>query len=247
MYYGGDTMLKIAVLNATNQGKQLMNHLLLYSFQKNTELEVSAFSTSVELCKANTERFYDLIFLNIDVAEEDIQQIWVCFRDEMRNEETAIIFISENKQCPAEYIKLHPRDYLVQPVTYKNLSKCMDSYMRFKFQGNVLFSYKKNRTVCTINVSRIVYLQSIEKKVVIHTKKEKIEFYGKLSECMKADCFNHFICIHQSFFINSQYIERVEREYVILTGDVRLPISRAKAENIRKWSCEKLRVANFSI
>ena len=240
-------MLKVAVFDATKQGKQLINHLLLYSYQKNTELEVSALSTCAELCEASTERHYDLIFLNIDGAEEDIQQIGTCLRGEMRNENTVIIFISAKEQCPAEYIKLHPRDYLIQPITYKALNECMESYMKFKLQSNDLFSYKKNRTVCTINVSRIIYLQSIGKKVVIHTQKEKIEFYGKLSECMKENCFNQFIDIHQSFFINSQYIERVEREYVILAGDIQLPISRAKAANIRNWSNEKQGVANFSI
>lgn len=197
-------MLAIAIFDTTKQRKQLINHLLLYSYQKNTELEVSAFSTYAELCETIAERHYDLIFLNIDGAEEDVLQIGTCLRGEMHNEDTAIIFISAKEQCPAEYIKLHPRDYLIQLVTYQVLNKC---YIKFKLHSNDLFRYKRNRTVCTINVSQIIYLQSIGKKVVIHTKKEKIEFYGKLSECMKENCFNQFIDIHQSFFINSQYIE----------------------------------------
>lgn len=247
MHHGGDTMLEIAIFCLTNQGKQLKDHLLLYSYQKNIEFEVSAFFTSDELCEAISERFYDLIFLDIDGVKDDIQPIGSLLRDEMRNESTAIIFISEKGLCPTKYIKLQPRDCLIQPVTYKTLDKCMNSYIKSKQQRNELFSYKKNRTVCTIHVSRIVYLQSIGKKIVIHTKKEKIEFYGKLSECMKEVCFNNFIDIHQSFFINSQYIERVEREYVILAGDIRLPISRTKAGNIRDWSSEKPKVANFAI
>lgn len=228
-------MLKIAVINVMKQEKQLIDHLLLYSYQKNTEFEVTVFSACSELCEACAEQFYDLIFLNIDCAKEDIRQIGSCLRNEIHNGETTIVFVSEKEQCPAEYIKLHPSDYLIQPVSYKALSQCMDSCMEWKLRRNDLFSYKKNRSVCSISVSQIVYLQSIGKKIVIHAKKEKIEFYGKLSECMTENCFNHFIDIHQSFLINSQYIERVEREYVILSGDIRLPISRAKAENIRNW------------
>lgn len=239
LHNGGDTILKIAIFYATNQGKQLTDHLLLYSYQNNIEFEVLAFSTCDELCETISEQFYDLIFLDIDGDEKDIQQIGFFLRDKMHNEDTEIIFISKNKKCPAEYIKFHPRDYLIQPVTCMALNKCMYSYMKSKIHRNDLFSYKKNKTVCFINVSRIVYMQSIGKKVVIHTKKEKIDFYGKLSECMSEPCFYHFIDIHQSFFINSQYIEQVRREYVILAGDIRLPISRTKAGNIRNWSIKK--------
>lgn len=240
-------MLRITIYCTTKQGKLLKDHLLLYSYQKNIDIELSTFYTCGELYKAISERFYDLFFLDIDGVEGDIQQIGSFFRTDMRNEATTIIFISEKELCPTEYIKLQPRDCLMQPVTYEALARCMDSYMRFRLQGNELFSYKKNRTLCTIHVSGIVYLQSIGKKVVIHTTKEKIEFYGKLSECMKEVCFHHFIDIHQSFFINSHHIERVEREYVILAGDIRLPISRTKAGNIKNWLIEKQKVANDSI
>lgn len=232
-------MLNIAICSDNKKGTQLKDFLNLYCIQKNIEFEVSVFMTCSKLCELYSENLFNIIFLDLDYNEQDIQNIEYYIKTEFFDKNTVIVFISEEEKCHARFIKLHPFDYLILPIKYSELYTCMNNYLNFYFQENILFMYHKNHTKYYINPSKILYLQSSGKKIIIHTIKEKFEFYAKLSDCMKEDCFKNFIEIHKSFWVNPQYIHKVERENVILINNIKLPISRTKALNVKIWQNKK--------
>ncbi len=170
-----------------------------------------------------------MIIVNLDFKTIDVKKIFNHIRVVLYDEETAIVIASENEYGSLELIKYKLFDYLKMPIDKKSIYNCIDLYER----GNEIkwFTYSCCRTEFKIAVSKIIYLENVDRKVVIHTINEQISFYGKLSECRCKDCFSSFIDIHQSFLVNPIHVEK--NKLFVRGGDV-LPISRNKFNDIRK-------------
>lgn len=174
-----------------------------------------------------------MVFLDLEI--EKVLQAAHHIRNDLNDEETAIVIMSPSENCSSEIIKVHPLDYLVYPLDYEKTSMCINNYLGTRQMNSELFKYTRKRCKYQIPVSKIVYSQSNGKKIILHTKNEAIDFYGRLSDCINNKCFKKIIQIHQSFFVNSECIEKISQNHLILNGNVRLPMSRQRKKNVKEY------------
>lgn len=227
-------MLNIAIFGKERSAQFLKDSIIRYNIQSNKDNRITIFYTLEDLIKVFCSKCdYDILFVDLDKSENDIFQIMSHIRHFLLNEEIAIIVLSSSEYCQANLIKFHIFDYIYNPVEYTELSECLNNYIKIKRLSNSMFQYIRHKSVFEIAVAHIIFFESKGKKIIIHTVNQKFEFYGRLSECLKQKCIKDFIDIHQSFLVNPVHIKSREHNFLIVTGNIKLPISRNKMKNIR--------------
>lgn len=230
-------MVKIAVVDDDKViCESMKEELTKYSVQNNFDNKIDIYYNCETIIKEiECGKEFDIIFLDIEFKEKmNGMQFGDYLRNKQQNAEVTIIYISSMEGYAKQLFQFHPFDFIIKPITYEKISKCMDSYYKTNFLTNKYFRFMKSKSEHDISVNQIEYLQSKGKKVIMHTVTEEIEFYGQLSNCVNEKCFKKFIVIHKSYFVNPIYIERFSYDYVILKGNIKLPNSRTYQEKVRE-------------
>lgn len=215
---------------------KLKSELIRYSIWNDQDYYIDTyFNCESAISNLKLENGYDIIFLDIEFNNMmNGIQLGDFLRNKMLNVETSIIFISSIEEYAKQLFKIHPFDFLIKPVSYEKIENCLNSYFKMNYLKNKYFKFMKNKSEHEISVNQIKYLQSDSKKIIIHTNNENIEFYGRLSNYINEKCFENFIIIHKSFFVNPLYIERFGYNYVIVKDNINLPISRKYQDIVRE-------------
>lgn len=230
-------MIRIAIVDDDEiVCENLKKELITYSVQNNSEYKIEVYyscESIITALEANND--FDIIFLDIEFGDlMNGIQFGDFMRNKLLNAEATIIFISSMEEYAKQLFKIHPFDFIIKPLTFEKIEKCMESYYKTNYLKNKYFRFMKNKSEHDISVNQIKYLQSEGRKIIIHTRNEKIEFYGQLPNYINQKCFDKFIIIHKSFFVNPLYIDKFGYDYVILKDDIKLTISRKYRETVRE-------------
>ena len=86
---------------------------------------------------------------------------------------------------------------------------------------------RKKNVIINVPMDELYYAESENRKVLLHTKRELIDYYGRigeLAETLPAD----FYRIHRSFIVNMKYVRSYSRFEVEMAEGSRLLISKYK-------------------
>lgn len=238
---GGDVMIRAAIADDEQYWIDKINeHVLNYSVHCDIEIQTEKFLS----CEALLTEYlrgskFDIIFLDIEFKNyENNAMNGIDFgkklRELFRDASTAVVYITSFKQYAIDSIKIRPFDFLEKPVTYEQISGVITQCVSDFEKGKKVFRFLSDKVESSIIVSNIRYFESDRRKVKIHTVNNVYEFYGKLSDIMNQKCLEDFICIHKSFLVNMNYIEKFTSNSVILYGTeaVELPISKNKKQMV---------------
>ena len=229
-------MIRIAVVDDDKTiCKQLSDSLTKYSVQENIEFEIESFYDCETLIqRLESKAVFDLYFLDIEFGEKmNGMQFGNYLRDSIISMHSTIIFISSMESYAKELFRIHPFDFLVKPLSFNNIKTTLDSFFKMYYHGNTNFSFTKNKSLHNISVSKVTFLESSGKKIIIHMHGDTTDFYGKLSDYIDMKCFSDFVMIHKSYFVNTKAIDRFGYNYVVLSDNTQLPISRAYQDDVR--------------
>lgn len=236
-------MIRIAICDSDEKNRNHIKKCLLeYDIRADYDLDVSCYSSCENLFNEYLSfKSYDFLIVDISKKKRDDSKMsGVELGKKIRNifleKDVAIAFMLHNDSCPIDAIKAKPFDFLVKPIDYFSIACCFDEYLKIHNRNYSSFKFIKDRVENTIFTSRIRYLHSIGKKVVIHTLNEDVEFYGQLSEIMQQQCFANFILIHKSFLINPIFVERYTNKKVYIYGKSidELPISKNRQNEAKE-------------
>lgn len=79
----------------------------------------------------------------------------------------------------------------------------------------------------------VLYLESSNHRVLIHTEEDTYSVYDKLSNFF-PQFPDSFIQCHKSFVINMSRIRRIEGNEIIFQDGSRVPVSKVYQEKVRK-------------
>lgn len=213
---------------------QIANMVYEYGRKENVEIVVSVWNTGEALYQDLTEQKpIDLLFLDIELVSTSGIQIGKRIRNELENPDISIAYISSKSSYALELFKIHPIDFLIKPLSAKDIWDTIDEALRLYNRGNTVFEYKANGYSCRIPHKYIIYFYSENKKINMVTKDSTVQFTGKIKDIIEIlpECF---IQIHQSYIINMNYISECSYETVKMSGGVELNISQPYRKMVRK-------------
>ena len=174
----------------------------------------------------------DLIFLDIELVRKDGISVGKFIRGEMEDIQTHIVYISSKQSYAMQLFKTQPLDFLIKPVSNKQLKEVLARSLKQKRSSDIYFEYQKGSSILRIPTRDIAYFMSMDKKIRLMAKDGEEEFYGKLKnilEKLPAD----FVMIHQSYIVNQLYVSEYSYDSVKMLDGTTLSISKPYRKSTR--------------
>lgn len=180
---------------------------------------------------------YDLIYLDVEMPL--MKELDAAKKLREMEISSLIIYISNYETYCESMIETEPFRFLRKPINDVNLFRkyFMSAYKKLE-NRNEYYTYSYKKIHHKININDIMYFESNNRKICIHTNgnQENNTFYGQLDKVEKEleskSCT--FIRIHQSYLVNSMYINTVQHDAVILENKDELPISEKRQKEIQR-------------
>lgn len=158
-----------------------------------------------------------------------------------------ITFVTGHPELCMTVFKYHIEafEYLIKPVSYQALEECMLSidkhYANYlnhqKHNKGAIIKIRSGNTDYTVELQNIIYVESINQKLVVHTKNRNIEFFGYLKDIINELNKNgkYFYRCHRSYIVNINHIKEVNYKdsYIIMSGDEKCYMSRQQKGEIK--------------
>lgn len=164
----------------------------------------------------------DILFLSVNLENKNTalilnNKITTLYKD------IKIVFIPEIINFMINGFSLKDSKYMLRPITYDTfndeLLKCIDNY-------------NEDNTLNGVDTKSILYAESFENNVIIHTVDGNfaIDFsLNKLSD--QLDSYIFYKC-HDRFLVNLKQIRKLNKESLLL-GDISIPISSNKFSELK--------------
>ena len=234
-------MITVAICDDEKKiGAELENALMNVLNSLNVKREIDVFFTGDELCKKlEAGTHYDLIFLDIEFAKDDIDGVEVgrLIRDTYKNNMTSIVYISWEKKYAMDLFDIRPLHFLVKPLSHEKVEKVVRTFLDISGRWSGALSYTIGYDTFKVPLKDILYLENQERKVVIYLADGRKEaFYGSLKSVYEEQLKRFdFLFIHASYAVNYDYVTTVEYSQLYLSNTaLPLPVSKHRRNAVRE-------------
>lgn len=190
------------------------------------EASIDAYFSGEELLAAyNQGKTYDILFLDIRMKKISGFDAARSIRD--INQNTVIIFITSLSEYIFSSFEYKPFWFLVKPVSedkFKHvLTKAMLEVANNKASEYSFFT--RENGLLSIEISKIIYLESVLRRIVIHTTCQQYSCYATIAAEEQKLIKHNFIRVHKGYLVNMAFIQRINKTNVVLKNSEVLPIS----------------------
>lgn len=226
--------MKIAICDDERKDLDLMGQ---YCKRLDPGIEVCRFMSGNQLLQAFESEFYDLILLDIEMAEPNGYEVGQMLAS--REKKPLIIFTTKTVNYAVRGYGLAFR-YLLKPVSYEQFAGVIRLALEKILPEKVAILVGNAKQI--LNASDIIYIEVLIHKVSFHLHSEKtITVRGALSEFMNQVSRSWFLQVHKSYCVNMDYIDRIYRNTLQLTDGTELPIGSKRQKEVHVRLQEYLR------
>ena len=203
------------------------------------QMEIIIFVQGTELLSnIASEGPFDLLFLDIKLADINGVSIGKILRSNIANEVTQIVYVSSQMDYALQLFQIRPMDFLLKPVKFIDIERIVRLYHRLFAENVNFFEYKAGRTSHQINVKYILYFQSEGRMIHMTTTSGMETFYDKLSNIEPQLNSNIFFNVHKSFVVNWNHVAEFHFNNIVMSnGDV-VPISQSRRPAVQEHILE---------
>lgn len=231
-------MLKVAVCDDIKDYIQKMEvYIEQYGKENSVEVKISSYVSGDHLMLTFAHKKYDIIFLDISMPEPDGFETARRIRE--IDQDAAIIFCTSYYTIPnaQKAYDVQAYDFLKKPVMYKKIESILDKvYKRKLVNAEEKFMLKTQEGVFSIQLSDIIYLETSEKTVIIHTVQRDFVTYQKLYEFEEKFEKGSFFRCHNSYLVNLEYVASFrDMNLVLMDGHkTMIPVSKYRKKELLK-------------
>ncbi|MCF0148274.1 MAG: response regulator transcription factor [Clostridium sp.] len=230
-------MFKIALVeNEKIHMKVNRCHVEMWSKENNIPISIKEFNTPEEfIFKSFGKETFDLILL--DIKFKGLSGIELAKLIRENDTEVGIIFVTSSLEYSLEGYQVNATNYLIKPINKENLYTSLNTaFNNFKMYKKIANSIliKESENIVRLNLNDIIYCESSEHYVYMHTKKKFYKIKKKISDLEKEIKKSYFVRCHRSFIVNINFIKSICNQNVILTNDTIIPISKSKRTCFKK-------------
>lgn len=175
----------------------------------------------------------DILLMDIKLGDENGIQFSQQILD--RWPRIRVIFMTGHIEYCEEIFRGRPTAFLVKPVKEDKLLFALDKAVQelTRNQEQYLAVRDRMRSSVRIPIPSIVYAESEGRLVRIQTEDQTVESYLRLSE-LEQQLSGQFVRCHQSYLVNLQYVQRLERGALYLADGKKIPISHSRLQETRE-------------
>ena len=219
-------MYQIAIVeDEENEVLNLKSFLQKYGKERGYSYEISVFSNGLSFL-TNYKGNYDIIFMDIEMPHLNGMDAAARLRE--IDPRVCLIFVTNMAQYAIKGYEVNASDFILKPLDYPSFCFKMDKIMSSAVtpQSDNLILNRKSGVVM-LPISSIRYVEVLSHKVLYHTVHGDYDDWGSLAQIEEKLTPYHFERCNASFLINLRYVDRIERNTVIIGND-EIAISRGK-------------------
>lgn len=214
-----------------------LNYAYVKVFSKQMKKEVSIHTylgNEKELKKVINSNIIDIAILDVDMAENNGISMAKALQKE--NTDIPIIFISNHEEYMVNAVEILATGFMTKPVIKQ---KFFQIYKRALTQAeenrthqySTYLSIKSERKDIALQIMSILYIEKVQRKIIIHTEKGNYETTGTLSDLEKnlLPCFRR---ISQSVIVNMNEVICIDRKMLKLSNGEEHVIGITYAKNV---------------
>ena len=188
-----------------------------------------------EIIDKLSKTYYDLIFLDIELGKKNGIDVSKHLRNTLNNETTEIIYVSSHSQYAVDLFEFDPITFLLKPIWTENLIKAFAKFLKRIELNEETFVFKHGRELIRVPLKEIIYFESSDHKIFLHSTIEQYVFYDKIERLVSLLESKNFLYIHKSFLVNSKHIQKYEYEIITVDDGTEVPIAQSRRKIIREW------------
>lgn len=207
--------------------KNLQCFLERFEEEFQMELEITVFSDGLDIVTDYTAS-YDIILLDIQMKHLDGMKTAEKIRE--LDEDVVFIFITSTVRFAVQGYTVDALGYVVKPVPYLAFSQILSKAIRQvrKKQTREYISIEVESGYLKLDISQIYYIESQRHNIMVHTEKGDFLTPGPLKKADTLLSLKGFAKCHNAYLVNLAHVRGIVQNNVDLTGNHRLPISRAR-------------------
>lgn len=231
-------MIRIAICDDNELDLIKLEKSIKYCFLNfESDYSISTYFTGGFFLREMYTKEFDIVFLDVFLGTSDGIEISKKLRE--INSNTVIIFMSSKQTEVFRSFDVSPLAYLIKPLTYEDIYNTLEKALnKLKFEKGYKITFRYGNGYYTVFTDDIIYFESTLRVINIHTKTKCYRFYGKLSDIESTLNDKNFVRCHQSYIVNMQYIQKIEKNCIYtITGEI-IKISRGKSQSVKEKMLE---------
>lgn len=196
----------------------------------NAEYDIDTFSGGSSLYEAFLKNPFDLVFLDIEMP--GIDGITLAKRLRAVSENVQIVFLTSHIEYALEGYEVNALRYLVKPVDMNKLNEVL-KYIQDKKNNSRQIMIKQEGEDIVIDISDIIYMESMDKNVRIVTSKSEYITRYNISDYEEELKNSGFLRIHRGYLISLSKVKKIVKNDVVMDGDISLPVSRSNIKTLK--------------
>lgn len=196
----------------------------------NVDYDIDTFSGGSSLYEAFLKEPFDLVFLDIEMP--GIDGITLAKRLRAISENVHIVFLTSHIEYALEGYEVNALRYLVKPVDMNKLGEVL-KYVQDKKNNSRQIMIREEGEDIVIDISDIIYMESMDKNVRIVTSKREYVTRYNISDYEEELKNSGFLRIHRGYLISLSKVKKIVKNDVVMDGDISLPVSRSNLKALK--------------
>ena len=222
-------MIRIAIIDdAVEIGTQLETILIEITTNKGIAIDIDIYYSGKELCEhLQNGEFYDLIFLDIEM--DDTNGFDAAEELMSGSAKPLIVFVTKSTEYTIRGydVAFH---YLVKPLNEAKFHEVLKRALRLIIPQ--YFTFSSNGELYRIPVQEILYFESRNYMLVVHTQQQIYKTRLSLKEVEPQLSSANFLRIHASFLINLHHVIRITKDDIEMQDHQLIKISRNRKKDV---------------
>lgn len=219
--------IRIGVVEDDPASCQLvLDYLNRYQNENNEQFTVSVFDDGARIVEKYTPS-YDILLLDIEMKEMDGMAAARRIRE--RDEKVVIVFITAAPQYAISGYEVRALSYLLKPVPWfafsQELKKSIDMVRRSESNSMLI---ETSGGQMRLDLSDILYFESIRHTIVIHTLEGKLSINGTLKDMETKLSDYSFFRSNSCYLVNLKHISGVVDQDCVMSNGEKLRVSRPR-------------------
>lgn len=203
--------------------------------QYGEQIQIQTWNSSEELLFWCEEKgCVSLDVLLIDIVLQEGSGIELAKKLQRLSRRVKIIFITGHIEYATDIFQVEPVYLLKKPVSALKLVEAIDRAIeKIRLEEHQVITLHSKGMISRINVKYVSFIETCERKLLIHQNEDISKIYMKLDE-LEEKLGEGFLRCHHSYLVNMDYIKNFSSQEIELTDGTRIPVSRPKRKAAKK-------------
>lgn len=207
--------------------KYITDYFHQYKPELEKELLFSHFFCAEEFLK---NPHADILF--VDIYMDTLTGVDMLRKIPVKYHPRYIIFITTSRDFAIEAFQMNATHYLVKPFTGEDIFTALDR-CRIRETSSPVLSLHTASGLITFPLSSIRYIESFNKRILIHTSDQAVSTYDTLAS-LSRQLDDRFMKPHRSYIISMAHILSFHYDHVVMDDGLEITLSRKNRADLKE-------------